>query len=117
MISEGQRGVLTKQGYRVIGSHSAVKMCRWTKRFSLSVSLSFFIFYFFIFFFFHFHFHFLFHFLFLFSFSLSFSFLNFKYFPYPPHKYVTRKRRLLQTHILWYRESSMYGNNTVISVC
>eukprot|EP01097_Dermamoeba_algensis_P000021 TRINITY_DN1009_c0_g1_i3.p1 TRINITY_DN1009_c0_g1~~TRINITY_DN1009_c0_g1_i3.p1 ORF type:complete len:419 (+),score=119.83 TRINITY_DN1009_c0_g1_i3:904-2160(+) len=31
MISETQKEVLTKQGYRVIGSHSGVKMCRWTK--------------------------------------------------------------------------------------
>ena len=24
---------LTKQGYRIIGSHSGVKLCRWTKVF------------------------------------------------------------------------------------
>lgn len=31
MLSESQKAVLSKQGYRVIGSHSGVKMCRWTK--------------------------------------------------------------------------------------
>ena len=32
MISNGQKQILTKQGYKVVGGHSAVKMCRWTKR-------------------------------------------------------------------------------------
>nr|XP_027202879.1 S-adenosyl-L-methionine-dependent tRNA 4-demethylwyosine synthase-like [Dermatophagoides pteronyssinus] len=31
MLSDLQRKTLTKQGYRLIGSHSAVKLCRWTK--------------------------------------------------------------------------------------
>ncbi|EZG43824.1 putative tRNA wybutosine-synthesizing 1-like protein [Gregarina niphandrodes] len=31
MLGETQRRVLMKQGYRLVGSHSAVKMCRWTK--------------------------------------------------------------------------------------
>eukprot|EP00008_Paramoeba_atlantica_P001700 CAMPEP_0201502540 /NCGR_PEP_ID=MMETSP0151_2-20130828/84187_1 /ASSEMBLY_ACC=CAM_ASM_000257 /TAXON_ID=200890 /ORGANISM="Paramoeba atlantica, Strain 621/1 / CCAP 1560/9" /LENGTH=633 /DNA_ID=CAMNT_0047896141 /DNA_START=2992 /DNA_END=4893 /DNA_ORIENTATION=- len=31
MISKGQRDILTKQRYQVVGGHSAVKMCRWTK--------------------------------------------------------------------------------------
>ena len=26
-----QRKALTKEGYKIIGSHSAVKLCRWTK--------------------------------------------------------------------------------------
>eukprot|EP01053_Blabericola_migrator_P009017 Blabericola_migrator_1__9016@NODE_47_length_16538_cov_123_101147_g43_i0_p6_GENE_NODE_47_length_16538_cov_123_101147_g43_i0NODE_47_length_16538_cov_123_101147_g43_i0_p6_ORF_typecomplete_len478_score60_71Radical_SAM/PF04055_21/1_4e19Wyosine_form/PF08608_12/1_3e18Fer4_12/PF13353_6/4e05Fer4_14/PF13394_6/1_1e04Fer4_14/PF13394_6/5_8e05HAD_2/PF13419_6/0_074RVT_1/PF00078_27/0_17Rb_C/PF08934_10/5_1e02Rb_C/PF08934_10/1_4_NODE_47_length_16538_cov_123_101147_g43_i01175713190 len=31
MITDTQRKVLEKQGYRIVGSHSAVKLCRWTK--------------------------------------------------------------------------------------
>lgn len=31
MVSDLQRRTLQKQGYQLIGSHSAVKMCRWTK--------------------------------------------------------------------------------------
>ena len=31
MVSEGHRASLTKSGYKIIGSHSAVKLCRWTK--------------------------------------------------------------------------------------
>lgn len=31
MITPALRQSLTKQGYRLIGSHSGVKMCRWTK--------------------------------------------------------------------------------------
>eukprot|EP00163_Fabomonas_tropica_P031487 TRINITY_DN7509_c0_g1_i1.p1 TRINITY_DN7509_c0_g1~~TRINITY_DN7509_c0_g1_i1.p1 ORF type:complete len:724 (+),score=244.58 TRINITY_DN7509_c0_g1_i1:226-2172(+) len=31
MLSEGQKASLTKTGYKVIGSHSGVKLCRWTK--------------------------------------------------------------------------------------
>lgn len=31
MITPALREVLTKQGYRLIGSHSGVKLCRWTK--------------------------------------------------------------------------------------
>lgn len=31
MVTSLQRKSLTKEGYRIIGSHSAVKMCRWTK--------------------------------------------------------------------------------------
>lgn len=30
-VSERQRGVWEKQGYRIIGNHSAVKVCHWTK--------------------------------------------------------------------------------------
>ncbi|KAG2423460.1 hypothetical protein HXX76_015330 [Chlamydomonas incerta] len=31
MLNALVRGSLTKQGYKIIGSHSGVKMCRWTK--------------------------------------------------------------------------------------
>lgn len=31
MVSDTQRKALTKQGYRLIGDHSAIKLCRWTK--------------------------------------------------------------------------------------
>jgi tRNA wybutosine-synthesizing protein 1 len=31
MLSDSQKAVLTKQGYKIIGSHSGVKLCRWTK--------------------------------------------------------------------------------------
>lgn len=31
MVTPMQRKNLTKQGYKLIGSHSAVKLCRWTK--------------------------------------------------------------------------------------
>ncbi|GIX65818.1 S-adenosyl-L-methionine-dependent tRNA 4-demethylwyosine synthase [Babesia caballi] len=31
MVTETQRQSLTKQGYKLIGDHSAVKLCRWTK--------------------------------------------------------------------------------------
>eukprot|EP00595_Chromulina_sp_UTEXLB2642_P000478 CAMPEP_0196761188 /NCGR_PEP_ID=MMETSP1095-20130614/354_1 /TAXON_ID=96789 ORGANISM="Chromulina nebulosa, Strain UTEXLB2642" /NCGR_SAMPLE_ID=MMETSP1095 /ASSEMBLY_ACC=CAM_ASM_000446 /LENGTH=487 /DNA_ID=CAMNT_0042110411 /DNA_START=329 /DNA_END=1789 /DNA_ORIENTATION=- len=31
MVTKLQRKALVKEGYRVIGSHSAVKLCRWTK--------------------------------------------------------------------------------------
>ncbi|XP_064391426.1 S-adenosyl-L-methionine-dependent tRNA 4-demethylwyosine synthase TYW1-like [Halichondria panicea] len=31
MVTPALRQSLTKQGYRVVGSHSGVKMCRWTK--------------------------------------------------------------------------------------
>lgn len=31
MITARQRVSLTKEGYKIIGSHSAVKLCRWTK--------------------------------------------------------------------------------------
>ena len=31
MVSPALRSALTKQGYKVIGSHSGVKLCRWTK--------------------------------------------------------------------------------------
>merc|ERR1712142_781160 len=31
MVTPMLRGALTKQGYRLIGSHSGVKLCRWTK--------------------------------------------------------------------------------------
>lgn len=31
MITPSLRQVLTKQGYKLVGSHSGVKMCRWTK--------------------------------------------------------------------------------------
>lgn len=31
MISDKLRGALSKQGYHLVGSHSGVKICRWTK--------------------------------------------------------------------------------------
>lgn len=31
MVTKAQRKALTKEGYKIIGSHSAVKLCRWTK--------------------------------------------------------------------------------------
>lgn len=31
MITPPLRQVLTKQGYKLIGTHSGVKLCRWTK--------------------------------------------------------------------------------------
>lgn len=31
MVTKLQRQALIKEGYRIIGSHSAVKLCRWTK--------------------------------------------------------------------------------------
>ena len=31
MVTNLQRKALTKEGYKIIGSHSAVKLCRWTK--------------------------------------------------------------------------------------
>merc|ERR1712226_1389243 len=31
MIEEELRNTLTKQGYKLVGSHSGVKLCRWTK--------------------------------------------------------------------------------------
>ncbi|KMZ80122.1 hypothetical protein PVIIG_01902 [Plasmodium vivax India VII] len=31
MLTCNQRNKLTKEGYKIIGSHSAVKLCRWTK--------------------------------------------------------------------------------------
>jgi len=31
MVSDSLRKALTKQGYKVVGSHSGVKLCRWTK--------------------------------------------------------------------------------------
>ena len=31
MVTKLQRKSLTKEGYRIIGTHSAVKLCRWTK--------------------------------------------------------------------------------------
>jgi flavodoxin len=31
MVTPAQRRALTKEGYKLIGSHSAVKICRWTK--------------------------------------------------------------------------------------
>jgi len=31
MLSSTHKKVLSKQGYKIIGSHSAVKLCRWTK--------------------------------------------------------------------------------------
>ncbi len=31
MVSPALRKALTKQGYKVVGSHSGVKLCRWTK--------------------------------------------------------------------------------------
>lgn len=32
MISEAKRKDLEKQGYRIVGNHSAIKVCMWTKR-------------------------------------------------------------------------------------
>lgn len=31
MVTRLQRKALTKEGYKILGSHSAVKLCRWTK--------------------------------------------------------------------------------------
>eukprot|EP01040_Poterioochromonas_malhamensis_P000586 gene586-626_t len=31
MVTQLQRKALTKEGYKIIGTHSAVKLCRWTK--------------------------------------------------------------------------------------
>ena len=31
MVTPMQRKALTKEGYKIIGTHSAVKLCRWTK--------------------------------------------------------------------------------------
>ena len=31
MLTDSLRKSLTKQGYKLIGSHSGVKICRWTK--------------------------------------------------------------------------------------
>ncbi|CAG7681726.1 unnamed protein product [Allacma fusca] len=31
MVTPEMRQILTKQGYKIIGSHSGVKLCRWTK--------------------------------------------------------------------------------------
>jgi tRNA wybutosine-synthesizing protein 1 len=31
MVTPELRQILTKQGYKLIGSHSGVKLCRWTK--------------------------------------------------------------------------------------
>ena len=31
MVTPTQRRALTKEGYKIIGTHSAVKLCRWTK--------------------------------------------------------------------------------------
>lgn len=31
MVTPKQRTALTKEGYKIIGTHSAVKLCRWTK--------------------------------------------------------------------------------------
>ncbi|CRG93018.1 tRNA-YW synthesizing protein, putative [Plasmodium gallinaceum] len=31
MLTKNQRDKLTKEGYKIIGSHSAVKLCRWSK--------------------------------------------------------------------------------------
>ena len=39
MITPMLRESLEKQGYRLIGSHSGVKLCRWTKVRALSVTL------------------------------------------------------------------------------
>uniref|UniRef100_A0A8C5NIX0 tRNA 4-demethylwyosine synthase (AdoMet-dependent) n=1 Tax=Junco hyemalis TaxID=40217 RepID=A0A8C5NIX0_JUNHY len=38
MITPALREALTKQGYKLIGSHSGVKLCRWTKVCSVSFS-------------------------------------------------------------------------------
>ena len=39
MVTKLQRRALTKEGYRIIGTHSAVKLCRWTKVSSRTLSL------------------------------------------------------------------------------
>ena len=31
MVTPSLRAALTKQGYKIVGSHSGVKLCRWTK--------------------------------------------------------------------------------------
>jgi tRNA wybutosine-synthesizing protein 1 len=36
MITSELRQALTKQGYKLIGSHSGVKLCRWTKVWDLA---------------------------------------------------------------------------------
>jgi len=33
MITQQLRKTLTKGGYRLVGTHSAVKLCRWAKHF------------------------------------------------------------------------------------
>lgn len=38
MITPALRQALTKQGYKLLGSHSGVKMCRWTKVFFFYIS-------------------------------------------------------------------------------
>ncbi|KAM4647861.1 S-adenosyl-L-methionine-dependent tRNA 4-demethylwyosine synthase TYW1-like isoform 2-T3 [Amazona ochrocephala] len=38
MITPAVREALTKQGYKLIGSHSGVKLCRWTKRFARALA-------------------------------------------------------------------------------
>ena len=37
MVTKLQRRALTKEGYRIIGTHSAVKLCRWTKVWKLYI--------------------------------------------------------------------------------
>ncbi|PFH33651.1 hypothetical protein BESB_078670 [Besnoitia besnoiti] len=32
LVTERMKGRMEKQGYRIVGSHSAVKLCRWTKK-------------------------------------------------------------------------------------
>ena len=39
MITPPLRQVLSKQGYKLIGSHSGVKLCRWTKVCPYTISL------------------------------------------------------------------------------
>jgi tRNA wybutosine-synthesizing protein 1 len=31
-LSPGQQGTLHNQGYRLVGNHSAVKICEWTRK-------------------------------------------------------------------------------------
>jgi tRNA wybutosine-synthesizing protein 1 len=40
MVTALLKESLTKQGYRIVGTHSGVKMCRWTKVFSTSAFLN-----------------------------------------------------------------------------
>ncbi|CAG0901152.1 unnamed protein product [Darwinula stevensoni] len=40
MITPELREALTKQGYRLVGTHSGVKMCRWTKGLKFTFALS-----------------------------------------------------------------------------
>jgi tRNA wybutosine-synthesizing protein 1 len=38
MVTASLRENLTKQGYRIVGTHSGVKLCRWTKVYATSAT-------------------------------------------------------------------------------